>query len=59
MCCEDKLISLQSIYDLCILGDKGDPGYHPGPRGPPGSRGFPGQPGAAKVCLTVVRNNQE
>lgn len=42
---------MQSIYELCTLGEKGDPGYISGPCGPPGARGFPGQPGAAKVCL--------
>ncbi len=57
--CEDKLISMQSIYDLCVLGDKGDPGYIPGPRGPPGKKGFPGRPGAAKSCLAIVHNKQE
>lgn len=41
------------------LGDKGDPGYIPGPPGPPGQKGFPGRPGAAKVCLTKLTHNHK
>lgn len=43
--------------DMCVLGNEGDPGYIPGPHGPPGKKGFPGRPGAAKVCHTIVHNN--
>lgn len=45
---EDRLVSSHPFYDLCVLGEKGDPGYIPGQPGPPGVKGFPGRPGAAK-----------
>lgn len=38
---------------LFLIGEKGDPGYNPGPHGPPGPMGFPGKPGMSLSSPTM------
>lgn len=62
MCPPANILSFlvnDKIFMMCwffvFSGEKGDPGYIPGPPGPPGLKGFPGRPGESLFSLTISK----